>query len=67
MARTCFHVVYSEGVWNIAADQRHSAPYGTWGQAIAAAIETGYKSVRRHDLIARTQAIEETTARNNVP
>jgi hypothetical protein len=58
MARAYFHVVYTEGVWKIAADQKHSGPYRSWGQAVAAGIETGHKSVRRRDLMTRTQAIE---------
>ena len=49
MAKALYQVFYTGGDWNIAAKNGPSGPYTTWGEALAAAIETGHQSTKHVD------------------
>jgi hypothetical protein len=55
MARAHFHVFYTEGNWDIGADQERSGRYTTWGEAIAAVIDTGHRSAKHDDAMSQDE------------
>ena len=49
MAKAFYQVFYNRVDWNIAAKEGQFGPYTTWGEAIAAVIETGRQSTKHFD------------------
>jgi hypothetical protein len=46
MARAHYHVFFHEGAWNTSAPEQESGPYQTWGEAVAAVIKAGHRSMQ---------------------